>query len=258
MIVAQVIIPQVLFFEPVYIPQALNTGTCIRLGDLFNSAGLHRNHVLAKANTGEIRIATTTTTKMTTWLWLIMLHHHTKLETKCSVSQIMSSGQTFTDILNLRCTLTLNAVIPFSHRTLQLMILYYQTKFGCKRTSNFEDTAEIVMVLLCKPSLWPSHWTQWTSFSAWHAGLWYCITIPGLVTKCSVVLKISFGQTFTNILNLCCGLDLECRNPIFPQNTPTYDAVLSNHVWLQTNQQFRRYSKNSHILIIYALAVTFK
>ena len=43
-----------MFFEPVYIPRALNTGTCIRQGDLFYSAGLHRNHVLAIANTGEI------------------------------------------------------------------------------------------------------------------------------------------------------------------------------------------------------------
>ena len=37
-----------------YIPQALNTGTCIHQGNLFYSADLHRNHVLAKANTGEI------------------------------------------------------------------------------------------------------------------------------------------------------------------------------------------------------------
>ena len=51
---SQVIIPQVMFFEPIYIPRALNTGTCIRQGDLFYSAGLHRNHVLATANTGEI------------------------------------------------------------------------------------------------------------------------------------------------------------------------------------------------------------
>ena len=29
-------------------------GTCLRQGDLFYSAGLHRNHVLATANTGEI------------------------------------------------------------------------------------------------------------------------------------------------------------------------------------------------------------
>ena len=42
------------FFEPIYIPRALNTGTCIQQGDLFYSACLHRNHVLATANTGEI------------------------------------------------------------------------------------------------------------------------------------------------------------------------------------------------------------
>ena len=44
-----------MFSEPIYIPRALNTGTCIRQGDLFYSAGIHRNHVLAIANTGEIR-----------------------------------------------------------------------------------------------------------------------------------------------------------------------------------------------------------
>ena len=44
-----------MFFEPIYIPRALNTGTCIQQGNLFYSAGLPRNHVLATANTGEIR-----------------------------------------------------------------------------------------------------------------------------------------------------------------------------------------------------------
>ena len=43
-----------MFFEPIYIPKALNTGTCLRQGDLFYSASLHRNHVLATANTGKI------------------------------------------------------------------------------------------------------------------------------------------------------------------------------------------------------------
>ena len=43
-----------MFFEPIYIPRALNTGTGIRQGDLFYSAGLRRNHVLATANTGKI------------------------------------------------------------------------------------------------------------------------------------------------------------------------------------------------------------
>ena len=44
-----------MFFEPIYIPQALNTGTYMQQGDLFYSAGLHRNHVLATANTRKNR-----------------------------------------------------------------------------------------------------------------------------------------------------------------------------------------------------------
>ena len=31
-----------MFSEPIYMPRALNTGTCIKQGDLFYSAGLHR------------------------------------------------------------------------------------------------------------------------------------------------------------------------------------------------------------------------
>ena len=42
-----------MFSEPIYIPWALNTET-LRQGDLFYSADLHRNHVLATANTGKI------------------------------------------------------------------------------------------------------------------------------------------------------------------------------------------------------------
>ena len=45
---------QVRLFKPIYIPRALNTGTCIQQGDLFYSASLHRHHMLAKANTGNI------------------------------------------------------------------------------------------------------------------------------------------------------------------------------------------------------------
>ena len=45
-----------MFLEPIYIPRALNTGTYIRQGGLFYSAGLQRSHVLATANTGEIGI----------------------------------------------------------------------------------------------------------------------------------------------------------------------------------------------------------
>ena len=70
------------------------------------------------------------------------------------------------DILNLPSHLDLECSNPiFFHRTLRLMVLYYQTKVGCKRTSILEDTTEIVIFWLYKPSLWPWHWTQWTNFS---------------------------------------------------------------------------------------------
>ena len=42
------------FGGPILIPWALNTGPCNRQGDLIYSAGLHRNHVLATANTGKL------------------------------------------------------------------------------------------------------------------------------------------------------------------------------------------------------------
>ena len=52
--------------------------------------------------------------------------------------------------------------------------------------------------------------------------------------------KDIIGQAFTNTLNLCCDLDLECSDQILAQDTPAYNAVLLNHVWLQTDQQFIR------------------
>ena len=66
-------------------------------------------------------------------------------------------------------------------------MIYYQTKFGCKRTSSLEDTVEIVIFWLYKPSLWPWHWRQITNFSAGHSGSWCCITIPSLVSKWSTL-----------------------------------------------------------------------
>ena len=43
-----------MFFQPIHILQAPDTGTCLQQGDLFYSEGLHRNNVLATANTGKI------------------------------------------------------------------------------------------------------------------------------------------------------------------------------------------------------------
>ena len=52
-----------------------------------------------------------------------------------------------------------------------------------------------------------------------------------------------------DILTLRCNLDLECNNPIFPQDALAYGNLSSDHVWLPKNQQFRRYSSQSNNLI---------
>ena len=80
------------------------------------------------------------------------------LVTKCSVVQKISSRQTFTEFWITAVTLTLDAVIKFFHRTLQLMMQYYQSKFGYKWNSSLEDIVEIVIFCLFKPSLWLWHW----------------------------------------------------------------------------------------------------
>ena len=59
-----------------YIPRALNTGTCIRQGDLFYSAGLHRNHVLATASLVEGRI-------LSTAAWSLVLQLQVQLLRSC-------------------------------------------------------------------------------------------------------------------------------------------------------------------------------
>ena len=143
---------------------------------------------------------------------------------------------------DLHCDLDPECSNPiFFHRKLWLLMMYHQTKFGCQEINSSNNMVERVIFWLYKPSLWPWHWAQWANFSAWHFGLWCCITIPGLATKWSVVQQISSGQTFTNNLNRRCDLHLEGSNPIFAQNIPAYDAVLSNQVWVQTDQQFRTY-----------------
>ena len=80
-------------------------------------------------------------------LLLMMLHNHTKFD-----MHFRRYYLTFTNILNLCCDdLDLEHRTQFLHRTILLMMLYYQTKFGCKWTSSSEDIVEIVIFLLYKP-----------------------------------------------------------------------------------------------------------
>ena len=88
------------------------------------------------------------------------LHHSTKL----SYKRFSGSGdivrQTSIDILNLGVSLTLKTATKFSHTTLWLIMMYYQTKFGCKGISSLEDRVDAIVVWLCKPKRWPWPWSQ--------------------------------------------------------------------------------------------------
>ena len=71
------------------------------------------------------------------------------LVVKGSAVQMISSGKPLTFWSSV-VTLTLKTTIQFLHKTLRLMIMYHQTKFGSKRVSNSED--------IVKPLVWPWPW----------------------------------------------------------------------------------------------------
>ena len=172
------------------------------------------------------------------------------LVTKRFAVQKISSGQTFTDNLNLHWDLDLecsNSIFPQDTTAYDAVLsnqvwLQMDQQFGrYSRNSHVFDHISPHCDLDIEDR---------TNFSARHSGSWCCITIPSLITNWSAVQKISSRQTFTEIFNLCYDLNLERSNLIFPQNTLAYDAILSNQVWLQIDQQFSGYNRNSHILII--------
>ena len=143
---------------------------------------------------------------------LMIIHHNNKFGQKKWSSSPGNIEQTWSDtwrkyhpdkhsltFLTFTMTLTFNAVIPFFHRKLWLMTVYYQTKFGCKLTSSLQDTREIVIFWLYMPSLWPWHWTQWTNFSAWHSGLWCCYVLHSHTRFGNKMFYGSEGIVQTNI-----------------------------------------------------------
>ena len=64
-------------------------------------------------------------------------------------------------------------------------------------------------------------------FSYDSPSLWWCITIPSLVTKGAAVQKIRSEQTLIDILNIQCDFYLEHSHPIFFKDILGYDALPS-------------------------------
>ena len=74
----------------------------------------------------------------------------TSLVTEGSAAEEISSKWTITGILNLFCDLDLdnNRAIWSFHKTNHLMILYYQTKFSCKKISSSDIILKSCILIL--------------------------------------------------------------------------------------------------------------
>ena len=82
----------------------------------------------------------------------------------------------------------------FFQKTLRLMMMYRQTKFGRKRTSSSEDIVESYFDNVNPHSVLDLYIANFFFPSAWQSGSWQYTTIPSLVTKIWAVQNTSLGQ----------------------------------------------------------------
>ena len=112
-------------------------------------------------------------------------------------------------ISSFTVTLALKTANQSFLKTIWLIIKHHYTKFGSKR---FGDSENIIWTNIhwhFEIVLWPWPWTQQSSVSIKHSGPWWNITIPSLVTKGSAAEAKLSRWTFTGILNLFCGFELD-------------------------------------------------
>ena len=94
--------------------------------------------------------------------------------------------------------------------------MYHQTNLDCKSFSISEDLVEMIMAL----TLNIAKWYFWMIF-------WLMMMHHHTKFDRSEILS---GQTFTEVQNLHCDLDLEYSKATFSQDTQFYDHALSNWV----------------------------
>ena len=133
------------------------------------------------------------------WKWITL----SSLATKCPAFQKISSGPTFIDSLKLRCDLDLNAVIHFFNKTLWLMMMYQQFKFGCQRGRQFKKLKQ-------------------SDFDYKSSRCDLDLKIASQFF--SITLRVIMVHHFTKF-----GFDLEDSKPIF--NTPGHNDASQNQVW---------------------------
>ena len=92
--------------------------------------------------------------------------------------------------------------------------MYHQTILDCKIFSISEDLVEMIVALTLNIAKWYFWMILWLAMMHHHAKF--------------DRLEILSGQTFTEVQNLYCDLDLEYSKANFSQDTPAYEHALSN------------------------------
>ena len=94
-----------------------------------------------------------------------------------------------------------------------LVMMYHQTNLDCKSLSISEDLVEMIVA--------------WTLNIAKYFWMIVWLMMMHHHTKFDQSERLS-GQTFTEVQNLHCDLDLEYSKATFSQDTPAYEHALSN------------------------------
>ena len=96
----------------------------------------------------------------------------------------------------------------------RLVMMYHQTDLDCRSFSISEDLVETIVAL----TLNIAKWYFWMI-------LWLMMMLHHTKFNRSEILS---GQTFTEVQNLHCDLDLEYSKATFSQDTPADEHALSN------------------------------
>ena len=91
-------------------------------------------------------------------------------------------------------------------------MMYHQTNSDCKSFSISEDLVEMIVALTLNIAKWY---------------FWMILMMMHHYTKFDRSEILSM-QTFTEVRNLHCDLDLEYSKATFSQDTPAYEHALSN------------------------------
>ena len=114
-----------------------------------------------------------------------------------------------------------------------LVMMYHQTNLDCKSFGISEDLVETVVALTLNIAKWYFWMVLWLMMMHYH-------------TKFDQS-EILSGQTFTEVQNLHCDLDLEYRKATFSDKILQPWTCTVKLSWSPKNQQFRTYNRNSHI-----------